>query len=47
VLFDPWIQDGKKSGSRISITDDHISKSYQQFFELKKLKFYDADQDPG
>ncbi len=50
VLFDPWIRDGKKSGSRMTIPD-HISESLcNNFFGLK---FFDEDpgsflpQDPG
>jgi hypothetical protein len=26
---------------------DHISEAEKQFFELKILKFFDADPDPG
>ncbi len=46
VLF--WILT-RASGIRYSrwTSPDHISKSLEQFFVLKILKFFDADADPG
>jgi hypothetical protein len=45
-FFDPWIGDGKKSGSgsRINILN-YISNSLVTSFGLKILKFFVADPD--
>jgi hypothetical protein len=43
--FDPWIRDGKKSGSGMNIRDN-FSKSLETVLRLKILKFFDANPDP-
>jgi hypothetical protein len=42
VLFDPWIRDGKNSGSGINILD-HISESLATFLGVKIPKFFVAE----
>jgi hypothetical protein len=45
-LFDPWIRNGKNSGSGSEKNNpDHISESVETLFWVKIFKFFDAD--PG
>jgi hypothetical protein len=46
AYFDPWIRDGKKSGSGMNIPDN-FSESLETVLGLKILKFFSAYPDPG